>query len=506
MNPTPKAGRPKGRGAALTQKRKCGKKARPKAEFDHDRIRQGGGEFYHVPISEIMPSPENDSLYRPIDPNDPEIRALAESIKRDRLLEPLVITLDGFLVSGHRRLTALKVAGVKSARCKILPIRREDDPDAFVKLLREYNRQREKNNAERLREELIDVNPEEAARSLHIYRREQAAVNVEEVKIVGTKHRAMISAAKAPMLEAIKRTLEELRSYWPLSDRRIHYWLAQHYKPLIHASKRKQYTLDNQSYRALTELLTRARLTRDIPFAAIGDETRPVILWDAHLNSRSFIRKELVGMFKGYWRDLMQSQPNHIEIVGEKNTILPIIRSVAGEYTIPLTIGRGFCSLSPRHAIAQRFEKSGKENLVLLIVSDNDPDGEEICHSFARSMRDDFDIADVCAVKAGLTREQVVRFGLLSGGKAKPGKKKEARAIYTKFVRTYGSDEVYELEAMQPETLQAELRSAIEAVINRDAYSSEIEAENVDATYLEGVRRTVVAALKGIDLEGADDE
>lgn len=46
------------------------------------------------------------------------------------------------------------------------------------------------------------------------------------------------------------------------------------------------------------------------------------------------------------------------------------------------------------------------------MVSDFDPDGEEIAHSFARSMRDDFGIQKVHAVKVALTGEQVHEFGL----------------------------------------------------------------------------------------------
>ena len=73
----------------------------------------------------------------------------------------------------------------------------------------------------------------------------------------------------------------------------------------------------------------------------------------------------------------MQSQPNHIEIVGEKNTIAPIIRPVAAGFSIPTTIGRGYCSLRPRYDIAERFRKSGKDRLLLLILTDFDPDGQE---------------------------------------------------------------------------------------------------------------------------------
>src|SRR5579871_1789829 len=103
----------------------------------------------------------------------------------------------------------------------------------------------------------------------------------------------------------------------------------------------------------------------------------------------------------------MQSQPNHVEIVGEKNTIEGVIRPIAMDYTIPYTIGRGYSSLPPRYAMAQRFKQSGKEQLVLLVLSDFDPEGEDIAESFARSMRDDFGIKRIVPIKVALTSEQV---------------------------------------------------------------------------------------------------
>lgn len=281
------------------------------------------------------------------------------------------------------------------------------------------------------------------------------------------------------------------------ADRQIHYGLLNN-PPLKHASKPDStYGNDLASYKSLVDLLTRARLDGTIPFDAITDETRPVDVWSVHDSVRPFIQGELKDAFRGYCRNLMQSQPNHIELVGEKNTVASILRPVAGEYTLPFTTGRGYCSLPPRHAMAQRFFKSGKEKLILLLVSDFDPDGNEIAASFARSMRDDFGVAKVHPIKVALTQEQVDRFKLPPGMKAKASSSRCA-----KFVDEHGHD-VFELEALPPETLQQVVREAIEAVIDREAYAAEIKAEEADAVFLAGVRKSVVVALQDLDIEGA---
>lgn len=257
------------------------------------------------------------------------------------------------------------------------------------------------------------------------------------------------------------------------------------------------YANDLKSYKALTDLLTRARLYGAIPFEAIADPTRPVTIWEVHRDCQSFMRRELGRFLRNYWRDLMQSQPNHIEIIGEKNTVAPILESVAGEYCIPLTIGRGYCSLPPRYEMAKRFLRSGKSALILLMVSDFDPDGEEIAASFARSMRDDFGTQRVEPVKVALTAAQVAQFGLPPGMIAK-----KSSAHHAKFTGKYGQN-VYELEALPPETLQALLRQAIDSVIAVDAFNHELDEEKQEAADLERTRRRAHRAIG--DLASGED-
>ena len=206
--------------------------ARPaarKAKSGHDRIRL-------LSLDSIQPSPENERIYRPVDPEDAEVRALAESIREHGIREPLVVTLDGYILSGHRRHVAARLAGLESVPCRVEPIHRADDPDRFTVLLREYNRQRVKSHDELLREEVVSADPEEAYQALIDHRAEQSWLNVETIDIRDQKRRAQISDAKLPFLEAVVSVVSERRKFWPLSDRQIHYALLND-PPLIHAAK-----------------------------------------------------------------------------------------------------------------------------------------------------------------------------------------------------------------------------------------------------------------------------
>lgn len=273
-------------------------------------------------------------------------------------------------------------------------------------------------------------------------------------------------------------------SGFALSDRSIHYALLNE-PPLPRAAKPESiYGNDRASCRDLTDALTRARLMAHIPWEAIGDETRPVLLWQSYPNAQAFLGRELDRFLKGYWRDYQRSQPNHIEIVAEKLSILAIVERVAMEYCVPLTIGRGYCSIVPRHELAARYRRSGREKLTILMLSDFDPDGENIAASFARSLRDDFGIEDITAVKVALTAEQVRTLELPPQMKARRG-----ASTYAKFTAQHG-DDVFELEALPPAEPQCLLRETLAATAmissHKDANQGTVDATPADPDHAGG--------------------
>lgn len=199
-----------------------------KLEVDHKDV-------VMVRLCDIRPAPENDKLYRPVDPSDPAIIAMAESI-RVKLREPLVLSLDRYILSGHRRFAACKLLGWEHVPCRYEPITRANDIDAFIVLLREYNRQRVKSLDEQIREAVIDADPEEARDELLSFRCEKAKVGHVPLLMGDVKTRKEISAAKWEFCASIKYVVEQRREFWPLSDRQIHYAILNN-PPLIHSSK-----------------------------------------------------------------------------------------------------------------------------------------------------------------------------------------------------------------------------------------------------------------------------
>jgi hypothetical protein len=452
----------------------------------------------------IRPAPENDHIYDVIQCDDPDIHELARSIKEVGVQEPILISRDGYILSGHRRRVAAVLAGLKQVPVRMHPVSRAENYDAFLKLLVEMNSQRIKSPSVLVRESLIKIDPKSA---------HQKIVNDRKAKERGRSlnclstiepdddgRRCEISEAKRPFLNAILRVLEEQREWWPISDRQIHYRLLND-PPLTHASKPdSRYSNDDderskRSYRSLTDLLARGRVAGLISWDAIEDVTRPTDLYAAFWNPAQFFRQEFEHFLKGYWRNRLQSQPHHVEIVAEKLTVRTILQKVAEEFRMPLTITRGMSSLPPKKAIHNRYMASQKDKLILLVVSDLDPAGDAIAEDLVKSFRRDFDVTNIEAYKVALTIDQVEQFSLAPSMEAKEGS-----PTYQAFVDKYGITAAYELEAMNPSDLAAQLESAIKDVLDLDLYNQELAAEEADSTAIISVQEQAERFFKSLNL------
>lgn len=445
-----------------------------------------------VPIDDLIPAQINNVVYRPVALDDPSIVALSDAIDRTTLIDPLVITQDNVIVSGHRRRAAAKLSGYDKLPCVRLDIWSSDP--RFPAFLVSFNAQRDKSPIERVREQMVLATPEDAEAALVRHRIEKAKVKTAKLVLGYRKPRKRITKAKYPMLNAIKKILDELEELWPVSDRKVHYEMLN-LKPLRHASKPGSvYQNDKASYKDLTDLLTRARIEGHVKWEAIGDETRPVSNWDVHANVGEFVAREKDGFLKGYHRDLMIGQPNHVEIVIEKMTAEGMIRPVAWKYSIPYTVGRGYASLAPRKDMVDRYLASGKERLVILFGADHDPEGEDMPISYGQSIRDDFGIEKVDVVKVGVTMKQVRQLNLPALNKAKT-----EGSRYDKYQAKHG-DHIYEIEAVKTEVIRQWFHDAIRSVIDVEMFNRQVDLLNQESRTLEAVRKTAVEMIAKLQM------
>jgi hypothetical protein len=459
------------------------------------------GQVCSIPISKIIPSPENDEIYRRYDPTERQNQKLIADIRAEGVKCPLLLTRDYYVISGHRRYHSARLAGMECVPCLFEDIKRRTlgggASKDFIALLRSHNLQREKTISEQMAEAIIDTDKATARRALIEAReeREGEVMGADFVIIEGEVKRSQITTVKEEMVAAILRVTTERRAFWPLSVRSVHYALLND-PPLRNCGKnpkfRKLYKNDQNSYDDLCNLCARMRLAGRLSWNTINDETRPFDLSVLDNQTSSFFERELHWFLRQYRRNLLQTQPHHIEIIGEKNTVRNTLKPVADKFTVPLTTARGFSSLTPRLDVYERFRNSGKSKLIILALTDFDPCGEEIAHSFARSLRDDFGVPweRLELLKVALNEEQVERFNLPPDMKAKLSDKKSA-----KFSAKYGSY-VWELEALPLPVLQSELEAAIDSVLDKKAFNEQLKIEDEDAIAIDKKRQMAMKVLK----------
>ncbi len=341
-------------------------------------------QIERISRSELRPAVLNDKVYKPVRPQDPALIDLARDIaEKGQVLEALIVTVDNVILSGHRRYCAAGLANVD-----VLPVRRMNirstDPD-FGEYLVSYNRQRVKTLSEEIREEVIRTSPEDAHNPL-LARREVESAKVfrriesnglRVLKASGAARRSEISEAKLPMLEAAIDIFRRYKDYWPLTLRQVHYRMLN-FRVLRNTRRADSvYVNDEKSYKDLSDLLTRARLTGEVEWEAMHDSTRPDTAWRQYDTVGLYLREELDKFLTGYKRNLLQTQSCYVELVVEKITVQEVAERAAAKYHVPVGVGRGYTSVTSLEQTAERF-RSGKDKFVLLIAGDLDPEGENI--------------------------------------------------------------------------------------------------------------------------------
>lgn len=454
---------------------------------------------YDLCTSAIEPAFLNDTLYDPIDESEPSFVALVDSVREHGILEPIVVSGDGYILSGHRRHCA-----ARTIQLERIPVRvRHDvsywqDQDAFLRLLASYNRQRVKTSTEQLREEVVLMSEDSCSR-VRRFRRDGAAIASDGFVELGSRKRRSAIRDKIELRNAILQVINKEKRNWPLSDRAVHYRLLNIPGLVRNDKTRIPYENTPEAYNDVTNMLTRLRLDGSVPFDAIADETRPVVLWDTHRCVGDFVRRECNRFLKNYHRGLLQSQPNWIELLVEKNTVANQLRSVAAKYRLPMTSGRGYSSLPPRKDMVDRFRDSGREKLVVIVVSDCDPEGEDIPASFGMSLRDDFGIIEdqLVIIKAALTADQVRTMNLHEGQLSK-----ESSSRFRQFVARHGKRS-WELESLSADQLREIVELALRGVLDLTAFNAEVEREQQEQDELDEKRRQLRQALVA-DVEDLD--
>ena len=254
-----------------------------------------------VRVDTMKTSPEQIHLYGAVDPAGEDIAILADSIKRVGLKQPLVVTKDNYILSGHRRHAALAKLGQGMAPTIRVAWKRVGNLQRFADELRTYNLQRKKTVDQEWRESLFDDDSDIDHVAFDWQERVDGDGGATSYKppIIRRK-RDRIGSRKMPMLRAVKKILADYVEFLPVTVRKIHYALLN-YPPLKDANNGKStYQNDKVSYSNLVKLLTRARIDKLIPWTSITDETRSITRWRHWDSVGAFFGQQLEDFLDGY--------------------------------------------------------------------------------------------------------------------------------------------------------------------------------------------------------------
>lgn len=460
---------------------------------------------------EIQETLDNWTIYAKVNLDDPTFVELCQSIQESGINTPIEISSDNFVISGHRRLAAARICGLLWVPCLVndAVVMAELSAAERTKLLAEHNRGvRIKTNSELYLEAAARVDPEEAVKKAQA-RKARVLDNIkksslDEVEVSGSISRTDPSGERAEMLNAVLEILEELREndYLPTSGRSIHYKLLARNVRTSTRANGYIYGTRPGSAALLSKLLTDARSEGLIDHDDLDDGTRPSMCYAPSGTVGKYIDKTLDGVFTQYLSNIHIDQPNHVELLVEKNTIFPLLkRHVAADVRVPITSLRGYGSFPAARDVADRFKRSGKDQLIVIYVSDLDPEGMDMPASWKKYLLHDFGI-EASVFRAAVTPEQVERHDLPPDAEVKLSSSRASR-----FIEEHG-EQCWELDSMPEAVLIDEVSRAVKSVLDLRALSRALakeQAVDVDLARLGACVRAFVndqIRTGGIKLEG----
>lgn len=451
-----------------------------------------------VGVDDISETPQNWTIYRKPDQSGQEWNDLCDSIEENGINTPLELSSDYYVISGHRRLAAARHVGLEQVPAFIrsdITIGEMDDAERTL-LLTERNRgTRVKSDSEMYLESAAQVDPEEAIRTVEARRTEhfnKAKGCGVEVFSVGNIRRTDPKGCREEMLSAAIDIILEYRREMgnvAIAGRSIHYQLLS--KQVRTSTYKTGYIYGTRPGSAdlLSKLLTDARSAGLIDADWIDDTTRPCYTI-ATSSVTKYIMEQSRKVFMNFFGNIHADQENHVELLLEKNTLFSLFRSkVAYPLRLPLTCMRGYGGYPAARDVSKRFKESGKRNMIVVYISDLDPEGLNMPSAFKKYLNYDFGV-DCTVLRAAVTMDQVHKFNLPSDADVKPlGCRAKG------YVQQYGN-RCWELDSMPPQLLVDEAIKVAKGCLDIDILNRAFEKEKINDVKLARLNAAIQSFTK----------
>jgi len=284
-------------------------------------------------------------------------------------------------------------------------------------------------------------------------------------------------------------TLETIR----LADQICSDYAAQGYsltlRQLYYQFVARGWLANKQSeYKRLGGIVDDARYAGLIDWNHIVDRTRrmqelphwgsPHDEWAA--NAKFFVDSVMPQFRIGKW----DSQPLRMEVWIEKDALVDVIARPANALDIPYFACRGYNSSSNAWAAAQRvgrYYSEGAERVIILHLGDHDPEGIDMTRDIEDRFRlflieDGFDQA--AAYSDGFEiRRIALNMDQVRAYNPPPNPAKDTSSRYAGYVTRFGTRTSWELDALDPPTIDALIRAEVENERDEDLWQEAVDNE-----------------------------
>ncbi len=276
-----------------------------------------------------------------------------------------------------------------------------------------------------------------------------------------------LAVANKQLIATVNQILEEDH---PQTLRQLHYQ--------IFSRCTIDYQNDIPSYRRLSRVLTKARRVYrqwelhdgsgdppadSVPADWIVDELRrpeQVSVWTDAAEYIDCVRES-------YRRDSWQDQPYHVELWGEKATVLGSMRPIMRKYGITLRVCRGFGSAGMEDQVGRLFEDIDKP-IIVFYIGDHDASGDLIGEDMHRRV-ETASGASFKMRRLAIHAADITAFGL------PPQQIKEKDVRAKRFRKKFGKNaKTVELEALPVAELKRRVEEAIEDLINFELWNHQV--------------------------------
>lgn len=283
---------------------------------------------------------------------------------------------------------------------------------------------------------------------------------------------------------------------YSLTLRQLYYQLV---KGLVIENKPTEYKrlgaiVDDARYAGLIDwdhIVDRTRVLRQTPHWGEPAE-------EAADNARTFVEKVMPQFAIEKWAN----QPLRMEVWIEKDALIDVIARPARALDIPWFACRGYNSTSNAWAAARRVEEyfdDGAERVVVLHLGDHDPEGIDMSRDIEKRFRTFFrgdGYEEPADEDSGLfeVRRIALNMNQIEQYNPPPNTAKDTSSRYQGYVDQFGTRKSWELDALDPPTIDALIRTEVEAERDDDLWDEAVANET------EGKELLALAAERWADV------